>query len=109
MKGCCDKGCLGSDLYSIGSFFLAHLGKEGIKRMNILYLKYGLIALGAIGAILTFASAYKTLGPPTFIDYGESSQRAGKDLSPTDLQRLNDAKRQVAGSDYVRSVKGGTD
>ena len=77
--------------------------------MNILYLKYGLIALGAIVAILTFVSAYKTLGPPTFIDYGESSQRAGKDLSPTDLQRLNDAKRQVARSDYLRSVKGGTD
>jgi hypothetical protein len=55
--------------------------------MNILYIKYGLIALGAIIAILTFIAAYKTLGPPTFIDYGESSQRAGKDLSPTDLLR----------------------
>ena len=68
-KGSCDKGCLGSVLYSVGSFSFAHLGKEGIKRMNILYIKYGLIALGAIVAILTFVSAYKTLGPPTFIDY----------------------------------------
>jgi hypothetical protein len=77
--------------------------------MNILYIKYGLIALGAMVAILTFVAAYKMLGPPTFINYGESSQRAGKDLSPTDVQRLNDAKRRVARSDYLRSVKGGTE
>ena len=51
--------------------------------MNILYIKYGLIALGAIVAILTFVAAYKTLGPPTFIDYGELSQKAGEDLPPT--------------------------
>ena len=77
--------------------------------MNILYIKYGLIALGAIVVILTFVAAYKTLGPPTFIDYGEMSQRAGKYLSPTDLQRLNDVKKRVARSDCLRIVKGGTD
>ncbi len=54
--------------------------------MNILYLKYGLIALGAIIATLTFVAAYKTLGPPTFKDYKESSQRAGKDISPTEAE-----------------------
>jgi hypothetical protein len=77
--------------------------------MNIIYIKYGLIALGAIVAMLTFVAAYKTLRPPSFIDYGEMSQKAGKDLSPTDFQRLNDVKRQIARSDYLRSVKGGTD
>jgi hypothetical protein len=77
--------------------------------MNILYIKYGLIALGAIVAILTFVAAYKTLGPPTFRNYGKSSQSAGKDLSPTDVQRLNDVERRVARSDYLRNVKGGTD
>ena len=34
----------------------------------MLYIKYGLIALGAIAAIIIFIVAYKTLGPPTFRD-----------------------------------------
>jgi hypothetical protein len=54
--------------------------------MNILYIKYGLIALGAIAAIITFIAAHKMLGPSTFKDYGEPYQRAGKDLSPTDVE-----------------------
>ena len=42
--------------------------------MDIIYIKYGLIALGAIVATLTFITAYKTLGPPTFKNYEEISK-----------------------------------
>jgi len=54
--------------------------------MDIRYIKYGLITLGAIAAIITFIMAYKLLGPPTFRNDEAESQVDDKDLSPTDIE-----------------------
>ncbi len=54
--------------------------------MDIRYIKYGLITLGAIAAIITFIMAYKLLGPFTFRNDGAEFQVDDKDLSPTDIE-----------------------
>ena len=43
----------------------------------MLYIKYGLIALGVIVAIIIFVAAYKTLGPPTFRNFPPPTDQEG--------------------------------
>ncbi|MBT7601903.1 MAG: hypothetical protein HN560_12610 [Anaerolineae bacterium] len=80
--------------------------------MSLVYIKYALIAFGAIVALIVFALAWKMLRPAMIfrqIEYGQSSQTAGKDLSLADLRRLNRARRKVNSNEYLKKVKGGTD
>ena len=78
--------------------------------MSIDVLKYTLIGIGIVATLVKAIGAWKLLRPLPFSKRdGQSSQTAGKDLSPATLKRLNEARSQANRDDYLRKIKGGTD